>query len=438
MLDAGQVPTLTFDYRTLALAVAMILVKVHPTVMQWLYIVCLDWAGFDRHGPVVKYLQVTDEDDFAAAGRLSTRKGKRMSGMRFVLTAVFTIGAASLGWSQANAQDADAAKAILDAWLASPHADADSESFIHWNSEGEIPGACATCHSGIGFRDFVGADGSAAGIIDHPVPIGTTVDCETCHNDAVQALSSVTFPSGVTVSGIEEGVVCMICHQGRASTASVKESVEGAPDDDVDPEIRFVNVHYRAAAATSLGTEVKGGYEYPDKQYMGKFTHVPEFSSCTDCHDPHTLEVAVEPCGECHKTNDPRAIRTSTADFDGNGDVAEGIAAEIDRFREVLGEAIRTYSVDVVGTPVVYADAYPYFFKDEKGGAASEGPREQRRQRYESWTPRMLKAAYNYQFVSKDPGAYAHNPHYALQMLYDSIESLSEQTEIDMTGLTRP
>lgn len=362
-----------------------------------------------------------------------------MSGMRFMLAAVLTIGTASFGYSQANAQDVEAAKAILDAWLASPHANAESESFTHWNEEGEIPGACAACHSGIGFRDFVGADGSAAGTIDHPVPIGTKVDCETCHNDAAEALSSVTFPSGVTVSGIEEGAVCMVCHQGRASTASVNQSVEGLADDQVDPEIRFVNVHYRAAAATSLGTEVKGGYEYPDKAYMGKFAHVPEFASCTDCHDPHALEVAASECATCHTTTDLRAIRTSTNDFDGDGDTSEGIAAEIDHYRGILGDAIRAYSVDVVGTPVVYVDdAYPYFFKEEKDGDASGGPREQRRQRYESWTPRMLKAAYNYQFVSKDPGAYAHNPHYALQILYDSIESLSEQAGIDITGLTRP
>ena len=39
--------------------------------------------------------------------------------------------------------------------------------------------------------------------------------------------------------------------------------------------------------------------------------------------------------------------------------------------------------------------------------------------RYRSWTPRLLKAAYNYQVVSKDPGAYTHNPTYALQLLHD-------------------
>ena len=55
-----------------------------------------------------------------------------------------------------------------------------------------------------------------------------------------------------------------------------------------------------------------------------------------------------------------------------------------------------------------------------------------------TWTPRLLKAAYNYQFIEQDKGAFAHNPHYALQLLYDSIESLAQAAEIDMTGMQRP
>jgi len=58
--------------------------------------------------------------------------------------------------------------------------------------------------------------------------------------------------------------------------------------------------------------------------------------------------------------------------------------------------------------------------------------------RYQSWTPRLLKAAYNYQFVAKDSGAFAHNPHYVIQLMIDSIESLSVVSEIETTGFQRP
>lgn len=58
--------------------------------------------------------------------------------------------------------------------------------------------------------------------------------------------------------------------------------------------------------------------------------------------------------------------------------------------------------------------------------------------RYAKWTPRLLKAAYNYQFVAKDAGVYTHNPAYAMQLLYDSLESLSAKVDVSMSALRRP
>ena len=54
--------------------------------------------------------------------------------------------------------------------------------------------------------------------------------------------------------------------------------------------------------------------------------------------------------------------------------------------------------------------------------------------RYTTWTPRLLRAAYNYQYVTKDPGAYAHNPYYIIQVLQDSLESLGG----DVSSMMRP
>ena len=47
-------------------------------------------------------------------------------------------------------------------------------------------------------------------------------------------------------------------------------------------------------------------------------------------------------------------------------------------------------------------------------------------------------AAYNYQVVAKDGGAWVHNPAYALQLLHDSVESLSERVDFDAGDLVRP
>ena len=61
-----------------------------------------------------------------------------------------------------------------------------------------------------------GGDGSAAGVVDKPAPTKSVIRCVTCHNPAADALSSVTFPSGVTVDGLGGEARCMTCHQGRS------------------------------------------------------------------------------------------------------------------------------------------------------------------------------------------------------------------------------
>ncbi|HMB23956.1 MAG TPA: hypothetical protein VKP08_14035, partial [Anaerolineales bacterium] len=51
-----------------------------------------------------------------------------------------------------------------------------------------------------------------------------------------------------------------------------------------------------------------------------------------------------------------------------------------------------------------------------------------------NWTPRLLEAAYNYQYTQKDPGAFVHNPKYVIQFLIDSIADLGG----DVSKYTRP
>lgn len=54
------------------------------------------------------------------------------------------------------------------------------------------------------------------------------------------------------------------------------------------------------------------------------------------------------------------------------------------------------------------------------------------------WTPRLLMAVYNYQYVMKDPGGFAHNGQYIVQLLYDSLNSLRSRVSVDMAGMARP
>jgi hypothetical protein len=334
---------------------------------------------------------------------------------------------------------------FVDDWAGSPHARITDEPFNHWNEEGEIPAACARCHSTPGFRDYIGADGTPPGV-DHPAPVGTVIACVACHNEVTIHMDSVTFPSGAEITGVGDDSRCMTCHQGRESTVSVNEALEGHGDDDLSDELHFINIHYRAAGATRYGTEAKGAYEYTGNDYRGYFLHDEDVNRCADCHEQHTVKVRVDECAGCHKSprirekEDLRAIRDrSKDDFDGDGDAEEGIAEEIATLQDALYAAIQLYGQEVSGTPVVYdAHNYPYFFNDSNGNGKADPDEASYPNRYSTWTPRLLRAAYNYQYSLKDPGVYAHNPLYVIQTLYDSLADLGTKVQVDMAGMVRP
>ncbi|WP_417408219.1 cytochrome c3 family protein [Hoeflea sp.] len=341
----------------------------------------------------------------------------------------------------AQAQDQSPVTSIVESWIASPHGDRKAEAFVHWNEEGAVPEDCATCHSGPGLMDFLGADGSMAGKVDAPAAIEAPIDCVACHNQAASDLEQITFPSGEIMTEASPSAICMVCHQGRASSDTVNMAIAGGEDDAINSELGFINVHYAASAATMFGGAVRGGYQYDGKAYAERFVHVPDFNTCTTCHNPHTTKVvAVDQCVACHKGAETvRDIRITPADIDGDGDVKEGIRAEISTLHEKLGEAVMLYAKEVSGKPVAYdSHAYPYFFNDLNGNGMADPDEAKFPNRYQSWTPRLLRAAYNYQFLAKENGAYAHNPRYAIQLAYDSLEDLSSKAAVDMAGMTRP
>jgi len=193
-------------------------------------------------------------------------------------------------------------------WAGSAHAAAEAEAFVHWNEDDpqEVPTTCAKCHSTTGYQDYIGADGSTANVVDVAVPVGEVIACEACHNDVTLEMDTVLFPSGVELSGLGPQSRCMQCHQGRASTTSVnaglaEAGMDGEEDlDTVSEEVGFSNIHYYAAAATRLGHEVMGGYEYEGKAYDPRFDHVATYDTCIGCHNPHTLELKLEECAACH------------------------------------------------------------------------------------------------------------------------------------------
>ncbi|MBX3066350.1 MAG: hypothetical protein KF726_25450 [Anaerolineae bacterium] len=338
-----------------------------------------------------------------------------------------------------------------ESWVTSPHANKEAEAFVHWDAEQKIATTCATCHSTSGYQDFLGADGSAVGTVELEAPVGGVINCDACHSPAAVSLQKVVFPSGAEVGNMGDSTRCIVCHSGRASTVQVDAALEkaGLLDDPnkVSADLRFVNIHYYAAAASLYGTEAKGGYEYEGKSYQMRFMHVEGYNTCASCHNSHTLEVKVEECSTCHEdvktVEDLRNIRMqgSLSDYDGDGNIVEGIAAEIEGMQAELMKAMQLYAANVAKSPIVYSEtAYPYFFVDTNSNGKLDDGEAIAENSYKSFTANLERAAYNYQMSIKDPGGFAHNAAYHLELLYDSIESLNAElgsSAMDLGDLVR-
>jgi hypothetical protein len=365
-----------------------------------------------------------------------------------ILSLVFVLCVVLISWQGCKVAES-VYETIQEALFAEAgHADESAEAFRHWDEDDPpvVPTSCAKCHSNDGFLDF--ADD---GTVDSDAQPGVFT-CDVCHTNAdtgaTRMFAEVTFPSGAVVAADGAEGICMQCHQGRASAASVDGAIAGAGvgDDTSSSRLRFSNIHYFAAAATLYGTQVKGGYQYAGKTYDAKFSHVDGYTDCQDCHNPHSLEVRTERCDTCH-TNvksaaDLHDIRYlgSLTDYDGDGNIGEGIYYELEGIKPKLYSAILAYAANVLGAPIGYdSHSYPYFFNDSNGNGTIDASEANYGNRYTSFSPRLLRACYNYQVVLKDPGGFAHGGKYLIQLMYDSLEDLNSKIggAVSMAGMHR-
>lgn len=325
------------------------------------------------------------------------------------------------------------------------HFNRDGKAFHYWDKEKEIPGLCARCHGVDGLPEYLkeGKNGPAA-------HVKNGLACTTCHADmasyARHTVAKVTFPGGAGVDSADnDSNLCMTCHQGRESTASVTKALAGLEADRPDPKLNFIHVHYLPAGATRYGTVAKVAFEYPGKTYAGRAPHTAELSTCGGCHEPHGGNVRIERCGGCHQgvaglEDLPNIRMSSVGDFDGNGR-QEGVAREIANLQRELYGAIQTYARNVGGSSIAFSkDAFPYWHTDSNGNGIVDGDELRPANKYTAYTPRLMQAIYNYTYAVREPGAAYHNAVYVGQILFDSLDSLAQSGKagVDMKGKTRP
>lgn len=315
-----------------------------------------------------------------------------------------------------------------------------------WQRPGNWNNACVRCHTNGGFNDWTGNDASLADYDDEPYTGAVTtaaswvaedgpLKCASCHNATAMNLTKIVFPSSKVITTDNATALCGQCHMARESTVSINAKI-GSTELDAQIAVAsnsFANPHYFGAAATMFGSDVKGWAEYPNLPYTGTNKHAVNEASCVSCHDAHTgtVSVTAQTCGRCHfdeTTGQPITTFAQLEEqrqfgFEGDIDgdtVVESLKHEIEGLEETLYVAIQTYTTDIVATDICYNGAsHPYYYEDSDADGTCATTTA-----FKKFTPRLLRAAYNNKFAHAEPGAWAHNPRYAIEILYDAIRDL--------------
>jgi len=159
----------------------------------------------------------------------------------------------------------------------------------------------------------------------------------------------------------------------------------------------------------------RGGYEYTGQSYdsLGSHKDVGAGESgqgpCVACHmggtANHSWKVATSNgCGACHSNPTAANLAVAKATYD----------AALDSLRLAL---------EAKG--IFYGSAHPNFFTAAYTPAGPNTPFTNWVGVNASWR-NVMGAAFNYNLLVNEPGAYAHNKQYALKLIADSCDFLAD------------
>jgi hypothetical protein len=344
-----------------------------------------------------------------------------------------------------------------------------------------VPFKCQTCHNPVadvwtGQTTLQDPRGLTTVTLTSGAQIATdnaTALCSQCHAAGAVNQPLGTFGSRGSLISSSKGV------EAIASGSTSAWAAAATPDTTFAPATVFTTVfkttnntaiipypHGLIAASTYFGSTAATYYQYANAAYDGPASH----GACTDCHGAHTLEVdaTAETCGSCHFVQGTQVPVTNLGilaanrqpafqgvDVDGNGAV-EGLDAEIFGTTALscattgtclssgglvnkLAVAIQTYANVVAGQSICWTSSFPGHFYIYGAPAGTVTPADawhpvatcpssvvqKASTVFTAYTPALVRALYNYQAIYNDPGAWAHNPRYAVEILFDSISDLN-------------
>lgn len=346
-------------------------------------------------------------------------------------------------------------------WGNSRHGKKDGAAWIHYDFKARAN--CNRCHTTTGHIKYVTSkDKSAWAAPNSADKTKEVLRCDGCHKDYNFGPDNTRNYGPVTMdytdniftypdAGISN--LCIECHAGRETGDTIKNANQTGTTFRNFSSTGFVNSHYLTAGATIY---TKSGYEYTGLIYTDPPAYLHKDIGRAGTGIPNTTSG---PCSGCHMTSPSPsdALRghshtfrpeTSTVCFSCH---AGPTFADITAVPETgFLAALAALNVELAVNPfrkMFWADKNPYFFTDATFSTALRswhsvgGPVTDKTTSGKN----NMGAAFNYNLLVHDPGAFAHNSTYVKRLIFDSIDWLDDNilsnnsvvaTINGLTGLT--
>ena len=257
----------------------------------------------------------------------------------------------------------------------------------------------------------------------------------------VDASGNITFPN------VSKSNLCINCHGGRENGYSIKKSTANFTN------VSFINSHYLAAASVLFRT---GGYRYDDvsanldyadrysfrHRFAGSDTANLVYDSLGNKEDRNYKATTGDggPCVSCHMYPVRHTFSPVTKDK-ATGKITNVNAgmctachtsgmssATLEEEADDFNASMEALKAQLAARGYYFYNAHPYFYTDAahttavKNWASAGDPSGNITGKHN------MGAAFNYNLLKHEPGAYTHNRRYTKRLIWDSIDWLDDNT----------
>jgi predicted CxxxxCH...CXXCH cytochrome family protein len=298
--------------------------------------------------------------------------------------------------------DSPANLAIRQQWFTSAHAKINDAPFTAYDFK--TRSGCVQCHTTTGFIAYsTGKVTAAWGVAADKTK--EVITCVACHKDITTgALRSVApvrpyaGEPGYLNRNVGKSNICLDCHSGLNNGTSILNLVGSANF----AAQAFIPPHYLAAGGTLHG---KGGYNFPGQGYAFYSSNSHRAVGIAN----NAATGSAGPCIACHKNSDSgHRFQSGAGALCNNCHGSAMPAATLAQNQAGFSTGLTVLNAMLKDQGYLYSANYPYF-SNTSWGTGQAGAN-------------VMGAAFNYVLLLKEPGAYAHNPAYAKQLISDSID----------------